>query len=89
MVVVSSGTQVKVTPLSEYPAKGRATGGVASLRFLAKLNAAIEVAWVGSRPVGCTRSGDPVNLPQPDARRTGSGVTTTGPALLGQHIERG
>ncbi|MGN6606896.1 MAG: DNA gyrase/topoisomerase IV subunit A [Jatrophihabitans sp.] len=87
-VVVSSGDQVKVTPLSEYPAKGRATGGVATLRYLAGQSTTIAVGWAGTRPIGCTRTGDPVTLPDPDPRRGGSGVTMTGPALLGHQIER-
>jgi DNA gyrase subunit A len=88
MVVVSTGTQVKVTPLSEYPAKGRATGGVATLRVLAGMNPAIEVAWVGARPAGCTTSGAASELPEPDTRRAGSGVVTSGPDLIGHHVER-
>ena len=34
MVITSTGVSVKVTPFSEYPAKGRATGGVRAQRFL-------------------------------------------------------
>ena len=87
-VVVSTGTQVKVTPLSQYPAKGRATGGVATLRYLSGMNTSIRVAWAGPRPIGCTRSGEPVGLPEPDPRRGGSGTATTGPHLLGHQIDR-
>jgi DNA gyrase subunit A len=88
-VVVSTGTQVKVTPLSQYPPKGRATGGVATLRYLAGMNTAIQVAWAGTRPVGCTVSGDAVQLPEPDPRRGSSGIATTGPDIVGHQIERG
>ena len=88
-VVVSTGDQVKVTPLSQYPPKGRATGGVATLRYLAGMNSTIQVAWAGTRPIGCTRSGDAVGLPEPDPRRGGSGVAMAGPAVLGHQIERG
>jgi DNA gyrase subunit A len=87
-VVVSTGDQVKVTPLSQYPAKGRATGGVATLRYLAGMNAAIQVAWAGTRPIGCTKSGEAVGLPEPDPRRGGSGIAMAGPDLLGHQIER-
>jgi DNA gyrase subunit A len=87
-VVVSTGTQVKVTPLSEYPAKGRGTGGVATLRYLSGMNAAIQVAWAGARPVGCTVSGDASALPEPDPRRGGSGVVSTGPGIVGHQIVR-
>lgn len=87
-VVVSTGTQVKVTPLVHYPAKGRGTGGVATLRYLSGMNTTIQVAWAGTRPIGCTRSGDAVGLPEPDPRRGGSGIVVTGPDLLGHQIER-
>jgi DNA gyrase subunit A len=87
-VVVSTGTQVKVTPLVHYPAKGRGTGGVATLRYLSGMNTTIQVAWTGTRPIGCTRSGDAVGLPEPDPRRGGSGIVVTGPDLLGHQIER-
>jgi DNA gyrase subunit A len=88
-VVVSTGSQVKVTPLAEYPAKGRATGGVATLRYLSGMNPAIQVGWAGARPVGCTASGGAVELPDPDPRRGGSGVAMTGPDIVGHQIERG
>jgi DNA gyrase subunit A len=88
-VVVSTGSQVKVTPLSAYPAKGRATGGVATLRYLSGMNMAIQVAWTGARPVGCSVSGDAVELPESDPRRGGSGVVMAGPDIVGHQIERG
>jgi DNA gyrase subunit A len=88
-VVVSTGSQVKVTPLSAYPTKGRATGGVATLRYLSGMNMAIQVGWAGARPVGCTASGGAVELPEPDPRRGGSGVVMAGPDILGHQIERG
>ncbi|KUL32676.1 DNA gyrase/topoisomerase IV subunit A [Actinoplanes awajinensis] len=88
MVVTSTGTQVKVSPFSSYPAKGRATGGVRVQRFL-KGETELVVAWVGPRPVGASSTGDPVELPEPDARRDGSGVAVImGPQLIGHHIER-
>jgi DNA gyrase subunit A len=89
MVVTSTGTQVKVTPLAEYPAKGRATGGVRVQRFL-KGETRLAVAWVGPRPVGASTTGDPVSLPEPDRRRDGSGETVImGPQIVGHLIERG
>jgi DNA gyrase subunit A len=71
MVVTSTGTGVKVTPFAEYPAKGRATGGVRAQRFL-KGESRLTVAWVGPRPVGATRTGEPMDLPDVDHRRDGS-----------------
>jgi DNA gyrase subunit A len=89
MVVTSTGTQVKVTPFAEYPAKGRATGGVRVQRFL-KGETRLDVAWVGPRPVGASQTGDPVDLPEPDNRRDGSGeAVLMGPQIVGHLIERG
>ncbi|GIE77630.1 DNA topoisomerase (ATP-hydrolyzing) [Actinoplanes philippinensis] len=88
MVVTSTGTQVKVSPFASYPAKGRATGGVRVQRFL-KGESRLVVAWVGPRPVGASNTGDPVELPEPDARRDGSGnPVIMGPQLIGHLIER-
>lgn len=65
---------VKVTPLTEYPAKGRATGGVRCHRFL-KGEDTLLLAWVGPAPaVAAAASGAPVELPASDGRRDGSGV---------------
>ena len=65
---------VKVTPLHEFPAKGRATGGVRCHRFL-KGEDALVMAWAGPAPaVGSTDSGSPVILPDPVGRRDGSGI---------------
>ncbi|MEV6494266.1 DNA gyrase C-terminal beta-propeller domain-containing protein, partial [Actinoplanes sp. NPDC051633] len=89
MVVTSTGTQVKVTPLKVYPAKGRATGGVRAQRFL-KGETRLTVAWVGPRPVGAGTNGDPIELPSPDSRRDGSGeAVLLGPQIVGHQIERG
>jgi DNA gyrase subunit A len=89
MVVTSTGTQVKVTPLAQYPAKGRATGGVRAQRFL-RGESRLAVAWVGARPVGASTTGDPVDLPDPDNRRDGSGAAVMmGPQIIGHLIERG
>jgi DNA gyrase subunit A len=88
MVVTSSGSSVKVTPLAQYPAKGRATGGVRAQRFL-KGESRLVLAWVGPRPVGATGTGEAVELPAEDPRRDGSGAAMTCPSLIGHLIERG
>lgn len=76
------GTEVgaaKVTPMSEYPAKGRATGGVRCHRFL-KGEDALLAAAVGHAPVIATAaSGSPVELPEVTDRRDGSGVPISQP----------
>src|SRR5689334_21463230 len=58
--VVSS---VKVTPLSEYPRKGRATGGVRCQRLLSG-EAILVLGWAGPAPAWAAgASGEPVELP--------------------------
>jgi DNA gyrase subunit A len=70
---------VKVSPLSIYPAKGRATGGVRCQRLL-KGDTALILAWVGDgAPMACATSGSPIDLPEPDQRRDGSGVPASQP----------
>ncbi len=65
---------VKVTPFSEYPGKGRATGGVRCHRFL-KGEDVLQRAWAGPSPaMAAADSGQPVDLPPPEGRRDGSGV---------------
>jgi DNA gyrase subunit A len=68
---------VKVTPLHEYPGKGRATGGVRCQRFL-KGEDMLVMAWAGPAPaVAATDSGTPVQLPDPIGKRDGSGIALT------------
>ncbi|MGO1049083.1 DNA gyrase subunit A [Crossiella sp. CA198] len=87
MVVTSTGLSVKVTPFAEYPPKGRATGGVRSQRFL-KGETHLHMAWIGPRPAGANGSGSPVELPEVDPRRDGSGHAHPGPDVVGHLIER-
>jgi DNA gyrase subunit A len=73
---------VKVTPLHEFPAKGRATGGVRCHRFL-KGEDALVMAWAGAAPaVGATEDGSPVILPDPVGKRDGSGIALRRPLAL-------
>jgi DNA gyrase subunit A len=69
---------VKVTPFSEYPPKGRATGGVRCHRFL-KGEDALVFAWAGTAPRAAAASGAPVDLPEATGRRDGSGVPGSQP----------
>ncbi|ONI76873.1 DNA topoisomerase IV [Actinosynnema sp. ALI-1.44] len=87
MVVTSTGMSVKVTPFAEYPAKGRATGGVRTHRFL-KGETRLVLAWIGPRPAGASNTGSAVELPEPDMRRDGSGHAHPGPDVVGHIIER-
>ncbi|MGW0805219.1 DNA gyrase/topoisomerase IV subunit A [Nonomuraea sp. NPDC002799] len=74
------GTQVgggKVSDFAEYPAKGRATGGVRAQRFL-KGEDELLLAWVGPAPAKAVSAvGKPVPLPEELGRRDGSGVRLT------------
>jgi DNA gyrase subunit A len=69
----TGGGSLKVTPFAEYPAKGRATGGVRCQRFLKGEDGLIQ-AWIGPAPVvGATESGVIVDLTAMTGRRDGSG----------------
>ncbi len=70
---------VKVTPLSEYPGKGRATGGVRCHKFRSGEDC-LTLAWVGRGPArAATASGVAVPLPDVDPRRDGTGTPPTAP----------
>ena len=75
----------KVTPFEAYPAKGRATGGVRSQRFL-RGEDSLLLAWVGPAPARAVGSGgQPRDLPGLDPRRDGSGTPLAAPvAGVGQ-----
>ncbi|MFD5492207.1 DNA gyrase/topoisomerase IV subunit A [Streptomyces sp. GDS52] len=67
-------TTAKLTPFDQYPRKGRATGGVRCQRFL-KGEDCLSLAWAGPVPARASqKNGAPVDLPEPDPRRDGSGV---------------
>ncbi|MFW6720248.1 DNA gyrase/topoisomerase IV subunit A [Streptomyces sp. MAR4 CNY-716] len=64
----------KLTPFDQFPRKGRATGGVRCQRFL-KGEDGLTFAWAGPVPARAAgRTGAPVELPEPDPRRDGSGT---------------
>lgn len=72
---------VKVTPFSEYPPKGRATGGVRCHRFL-KGEDELVFAWTGPSPaLAAADSGAAVDLPEPIGRRDGSGTPGSQPIV--------
>jgi DNA gyrase subunit A len=80
-----AGTQTgaaKVTPYELYPGKGRATGGVRAHRFL-KGEDALILAWVGQGPVRASGAGgQPVDVPEADQRRDGSGTPLASPVAV-------
>ncbi len=70
---------VKVTPFTEYPAKGRGTGGVRCHRFL-RGEDALVLGWVGPSPARAgSGSGGPLDLPPATGRRDGSGTPSPAP----------
>jgi DNA gyrase subunit A len=70
---------VKVTPFTEYPGKGRATGGVRCHRFL-KGEDTLVTAWAGDAPArAAAASGAPVDLPEATGKRDGSGAPGSQP----------
>lgn len=69
-----AGTSAKLTPFDQYPRKGRATGGVRCQRFL-KGEDVLILAWAGASPArAAQKNGTPVELPEIDPRRDGSGT---------------
>lgn len=62
----------KVSEFTEFPAKGRATGGVRAQRFL-KGEDTLTLAWIGSEPRAVGADGSVRQLPAPGAKRDASG----------------
>src|SRR6478672_5463980 len=70
---------LKVTPYAEYPAKGRATGGVRAHRFL-RGEDCLVLAWVGAAPArAAAANGVAIDLPPALGKRDGSGVPAATP----------
>jgi DNA gyrase subunit A len=77
-VAVGVASSVKVTPLSEYPRKGRATGGVRCQRLLSG-ESMLVLGWAGVSPWAAAANGDPVELPPATGKRDGSGTPADKP----------
>lgn len=70
---------IKVTPLAEFPAKGRATGGVRAQRFL-RGEDALQFAWAGPSPaLASSADGSVRALPQQFGKRDASGTPLDAP----------
>ncbi|MYV65181.1 DNA topoisomerase 4 subunit A [Streptomyces sp. SID2131] len=70
----AGSASAKLTPFDQYPRKGRATGGVRCQRFL-KGEDVLILAWAGTSPArAAQKNGTPVELPEIDPRRDGSGT---------------
>ncbi|MBV0894999.1 DNA topoisomerase (ATP-hydrolyzing) subunit A [Microbacterium sp. NC79] len=65
--------RAKVSDFSEFPSKGRATGGVRAHAFL-KGESRLTVAWVGENPRAIGTDGSARVLPPGGSRRDGSGT---------------
>ena len=73
-----SSTSAKVSDWGEFPAKGRATGGVRAQRFL-KGEDHLAAAWVGvGAPRALAADGAARKLPDELSRRDGSGTPIAG-----------
>jgi len=72
---------MKITPLSEFPAKGRATGGVRCHKFLSGEDTLVT-AVAGPTPLhACTGTGGSVELPTKQGKRDGSGSPVSKPVV--------
>ncbi|MDQ1597081.1 MAG: gyrase subunit [Microbacteriaceae bacterium] len=70
--------RAKVSLLSEFPSKGRATGGVRAHSFL-KGEDVLSLAWAGPAPAHAVGTDGAVrSLPQPGAKRDASGSPLDG-----------
>jgi DNA gyrase subunit A len=68
------GGSIKVTPFEEYPGKGRGTGGVRCHRFLRGEDTLTFGAVAATPARAADPKGAPVDLPEADGRRDGSGL---------------
>jgi DNA gyrase subunit A len=71
---------VKVSALSEFPGKGRATSGVRAQRFI-RSEDQIYAAWAGTNPLALSSDAKPLELPIELAKRDASGTPLS--AVLG------
>ena len=77
-LVGTDAGSAKLSLLDEFPAKGRATGGVRAQRFV-RGEDQLYFAWVGTaEPRGLTSDGKPVELPLEPMRRDASGSALAG-----------
>jgi DNA gyrase subunit A len=73
----TGASSIKLSSFDQFPAKGRATGGVRSHKFL-KGEDALSVAVAGQGPIhACTANGAPVEVPSALAKRDASGTQLT------------
>jgi DNA gyrase subunit A len=73
VVITSTGQSMKVSPFNLYPAKGRATGGVRSHRFV-KGEEVLTGGAIAVDPIAVDPSGSKIELPAVDSKRDNAGV---------------
>ncbi len=73
----TESARAKRTPLSEFPVKGRATGGVRAHTFL-KGEDVLTAAFVGYHPLALGPRGQAVELPEDFSKRDSSGTSVEG-----------
>ncbi len=75
----TGGNSLKTTSLTEFPAKGRGTGGVRSHKMLSGENILV-IACVGLGPLhACSNSGAAIEITSSQAKRDASGQKLTKP----------
>ena len=78
---------IKLSAISEFPIKGRATGGVRAHKFL-KGEDQLALAFIGASPAAIGKSGSPVELPESLSKRDASGDALNTPIVfIGEIIE--
>ncbi|MEO0024578.1 MAG: hypothetical protein RL196_1019 [Actinomycetota bacterium] len=65
---------VKISEFSEFPGKGRATGGVRAHKFIRNENELYLASVIEGQPVAASEDGKPVELPELKGKRDGSGT---------------
>jgi DNA gyrase subunit A len=82
----TESVRAKRTPLEEFPAKGRATGGVRAHTLLKGEDQLVR-AWVGANPLALSSTGAPLELDLEVSKRDASGVKIdTPPAFIGEAL---
>ena len=80
LITVSDNGGVKCSPLSEYPVKGRGTGGVRCYAFR-KNEQVLKLAAIGVDLIAITAAGERLELPAVSSRRDGPGIIAKFPPV--------
>lgn len=88
LVVTATEQSAKVTQFSEFPSKGRGTGGVRAHKML-KTESGLIASLVSVGPVAASDKGEPIELPSTYAKRDASGTPTPGIGIIGREYSQG